>query len=98
MMTQFLLSLLVLSGGTDPEVTLREDGRLAVRIVYEDNGAMAHAQAQIALIRAAEKACRGKGNAVSESGIEVNTAPPTSKGRKALELIEVYRCVPKSER
>lgn len=83
-----LLSLLTLLAAAGPELTPLEDGRFRLTIVYRDTSVEGHARAQIVLIQAAAKICRGKGKAVSEGLIVNNAQPP----RKGLELSEIYSC------
>lgn len=79
-----------------PQVLPLEEGRFRVRIVFDDKSVAGNANAQIALISAARKNCKGRGAATSEGALELNKAEPIRMGRNALELSEVYRCVPKS--
>jgi hypothetical protein len=79
-----------------PQVLPLEEGRFRVRIVFDDNSVAGNVNAQIALISAARKNCKGRGVATSKGTLELNKAEPIRKGRKALELSEVYRCVSKT--
>jgi hypothetical protein len=56
---------------------------------------MGHANAQIALMKTAARFCRERGTAVSEGTLNLDNAEPLKRGRKALDLSEVYACVPK---
>lgn len=69
---------------------------MRIEIVFDDLSPTGHANAQIAILQAATKACRGKGQAVSEGPLQVDSATPLRGKRRALALSEVYRCVPKS--
>jgi hypothetical protein len=79
-----------------PHVTELESARFRVAIVFADASPTGQAKAQIALMKVAKKHCKGRGAAVSEGTLELNNAVSAKPGRKALELSEVYRCVPKT--
>jgi hypothetical protein len=78
-----------------PNIAPIDEQRFRVSIVYDDTSPMGHGNAQVALMKAAERFCRGKGKAVSEGTLELNDAAPLRGKRKALEVSEIYRCVPK---
>ena len=78
-----------------PVIADIDNTRFKVGVVFDDTSPMGHAKAQIALAKAAEKHCANKGRAVSDGTLELNNAQSIRKGKKALELIEVYTCVPK---
>ena len=88
-------ALLMALGSAGPTVTPLDETRFRVRIVYDDRSVAGHANAQIALIRAASKQCKGRGVAVSEGTLEANSAEPLKRGKKAIDLSEVYACKPK---
>ena len=85
---------LIMLAAVGPTVTMIDETRFRVENVYRDRTPTGHANAQIALMRAASKHCRGKGVAVSEGSLELNNAEPTKGGKKALALSEVYSCKP----
>ena len=84
-------SLLILAT-VGPSVKPLDENRFRVQIVFDDMSPRGNAKALIAMMKAAKKFCKGQGIAVSEGAIELNTAEPLRKRKKALELIEVYRC------
>jgi len=88
-----LASVFFLAASVPTAVQLDAD-RFRVSMVFDDTGPMGHANAQIALINAARQHCKGKGQATSEGALELSSAEPLRKGRKALGLAEVYRCAP----
>ena len=88
----FIPLVLATSG---PNVIVAEDGWFDVVIIYDDKSVRGHANAQIALMRAAKKYCGKKSHAVSEGKLTLNDAPPLRGNRPSLELIERYRCLPK---
>jgi hypothetical protein len=75
-----------------PTITVIDDSRFRVAIVFDDPSLGGHASAQVALIKSAQKACKGKGRATSEGALTLNSAAPIGKGRKAFTLSEVYFC------
>lgn len=77
-----------------PTVVQVDADRFRVEIVFDDPSPMGNANAQIALINAARKHCKGKGRAISEGELELNSAESLRRGKKALGLAEVYRCAP----
>lgn len=89
-----LSASLVVLASVGPNVIPIDEIRFRVQIVYDDKSPMGHAKAQIALAKAATKFCRGRGTAVSEGTLELNDAESLRKGKDALELGEVYRCLP----
>ncbi|MBS0483187.1 MAG: hypothetical protein JSR96_13790 [Proteobacteria bacterium] len=91
-----LASALLILAAVGPQVIPIDDARFRVRVVYDDKSAAGHANAQLALISTARKNCKGRGVAVSEGMFELNKAEPIRRGREALELNEVYRCVAKN--
>jgi hypothetical protein len=87
------LTLAVLAS-VGPTVAPIDEARFRVRIVYDDTSISGHTQAQVALMKAAVKHCKGRGEAVSEGALTVNRAEPLRKGKAAIDLSEVYVCRP----
>jgi hypothetical protein len=91
-----LLSTLLMLASVGPEITELDSTRFRVSIVFDDQSPMGHAKAQIGIVKAAKKHCAGKGSkATSEGSLELNNAQSIRTGKKAVELIEIYSCVPK---
>ena len=95
MIALFSLSPLLMLASVGPVITELDIARFRVSIVFDDQSPMGHAKAQIGLVKAAKKHCAGKGKATSEGSLELNNAQSIRTGKKALELIEIYSCVPK---
>lgn len=93
LLTPLILAVLASVG---PTVVPVDDARFRVRILYDDTSISGHTQAQIALMKAAVKHCKGRGEAVSEGSLTVNRAEPLRKGREAIDLSEIYVCRPRS--
>jgi len=91
-----MISFLFMLAAVGPAVIVIDDSRFRVSIVFDDIGPSGHANAQLALMRAAKKACKGKGEATSEGTLILDTAPSIRKSRRALALSEVYSCRPKA--
>ena len=92
MLTGLSSSALLVLASVGPTIEQLDEGRFRVKVVYDDTSPRGHANAQVAVAREAQRACRGKGNAVSEGTLHVNDAAPIRGSRKALELSEVYIC------
>lgn len=95
MIVGFTLSALMILASVGPTVTELDEQRFRVGIIFDDQSPRAHANAQIALMRAASRHCKGKGTAVSEGTLYVNEAEPLRRGKEALDLSEIYSCKPK---
>jgi len=95
MMNFFAFALttpLLFLASVGPTITEIEGSSFRVTILYDDHSLRGHAKAQIALVKAAKKHCRGKGKAISSGTLELNNAEPIKK-KETLELSEVYSCV-----
>lgn len=93
-----LLPALLLASAPSVSVQPLQDGWFRLTIIYKPSGLEAHANAQLRLIAAADRLCKGKGRPVSEGTLSVNEVPnPASAGRKRgrlLALSEAWRCGP----
>jgi hypothetical protein len=78
-----------------PSIVEIDDIRFRVTIVYDNLSPRGHGDAQVSLIRAARKHCKGKGEAISNGALELNDAEPLRSGKEAVALSEVYSCRPK---
>ena len=96
-MSPLLYALLLASA---PPVTVQPlpDGWYRLTIVYKPSGIQAHSDAQLRLIAAAGRLCKGKGRAASEGSLNVDEVPDTDvAGRKSgrrLALSEKWQCRP----
>jgi hypothetical protein len=79
-----------------PTVTAIDDRRFRVGIVYDNTSPSGHADAQLALMKAAKKACVGKGMAISDGSLTLGNAAPIKGKRRALALSEIYSCQPRN--
>jgi hypothetical protein len=95
MIASFTLSALMILASVGPTVAELGENRFRVGIVFDDQSPRGHANAQLALIKAANKHCKGKGTAVSEGTLNLDRAEPLRRGKEALDLSEVYWCKPK---
>jgi hypothetical protein len=95
MVASLALSSLMVLASVGPTVTQIDEQRFRVGIIFDDKSPKDHASAQIALMRAAAKHCRGKGSAESEGTLYLDRADPLRPGKEALDLSEVYSCKPK---
>ncbi|MDP9422022.1 MAG: hypothetical protein M3Q19_04165 [Pseudomonadota bacterium] len=95
-MTDFMTATLLMLASAGPIIAPIDETRFRVSIVYDDRSPNGHANAQISLMKAASKHCKGRGEAVSEGALELNKAEPLRPGKDALNLIEIYSCKPKS--
>jgi hypothetical protein len=93
-----LLPALLLASAPSVSVQLLEDGWFRLTIIYRPTSIEAHANAQLRLIAAADRLCKGKGRRVSEGTLTVNEVTDTAlAGRKRgrrLSLSEEWRCGP----
>ena len=91
------LALFALSSGVVEAAPIDND-RFKVSIVYRSSASpIEQANAQIALMQAAKKQCKGKGQAVSEGTLYLDGVEPDAKGHKKLRLSEIYACVAKAK-
>ncbi|CAN5286974.1 hypothetical protein BH11PSE5_BH11PSE5_10620 [soil metagenome] len=91
-----MITVLFLLAVAGPTITLIDDSRFRVGIVFDDTSPSGQTDAQLALMKAAERACKGKGKAISEGTLNLDNAPSIRPNRKALALSEIYSCRPKS--
>ena len=90
-------SLFALSSGV-VEAAPMDSERFKVSIVYRSSASpLEQADAQIALMQAAKKLCKGKGQPVSEGTLYLDGVGPDAKGHKKLRLSEIYTCVAKAK-
>lgn len=73
-------------------VAALDDGRVEVSTLIKGTTPAAHAEALIALMRAAEKACEGRGRAFSAGPLVLEASEPDKKGKQRLKISEVYFC------
>jgi hypothetical protein len=95
MVVALALSPLMFLASIGPTVTQLDEERFRVAIIFDDQSGRGHANAQIALMRAASKHCKGRGSAVSEGTLHLNRAEPLRRGKEALDLSEIYSCRPR---
>lgn len=94
-MIHFSAAALFILASSGPTLSQIDEARFRVSIVYDDKSPRGHANAQVSLMKMADKHCKGRGKAVSEGALELNKAEPIRRGREALSLSEVYSCKPK---
>ena len=92
MVVNLLLSALMVLASVGPTVTELDQERFRVGIIFDDQSPRGHADAQIALMRAAAKHCKGRGSALSGGTLNVDRAEPLRSGKEALSLSEIYSC------
>lgn len=68
------------------------DGRFEVSTTIKGSSPSAHANAQIALMQVAQKACKGRGRAISSGTLVLGVIEPDAKGKTRLKISEVYSC------
>ncbi len=92
-MAASVLSALLLAAAGAPNVTVEALGETRFRLttVYaESAGYEVTVRAQLRLVEAARRACRGRGRAVSEGSLRLDQAP----GRpNQVALSEIYNCI-----
>jgi hypothetical protein len=91
-----MLSVVFMLAVTGASATAIDESRFRISIVFDDPSPLGHANAQIALMKAAKKVCKRKGKAISEGSLNLDAAPSIRKNRRALALSEIYYCRPKS--
>lgn len=89
-----LLPALLLAGAAAVSIQPLDGGWFRLTILYKGSGIEAHANAQLRLIAAADRLCRGKGRPVSEGTLQVDEVPRTGtrKRGRILALSEKWRC------
>ncbi len=87
-----MISALLLLAVIGQTITAVDDKRFRVEIVFDDTSPIGHANAQLVLMKAAKKACKGKGAPLSEGVLTLDNAPSIKGKRKALALSEIYSC------
>jgi len=91
------IAALLMTSAAVIEIAPLEGERFSVSIVFAGSSPSVHAEAQIALMNAAAKQCKGEGRAMSEETLYIEGAEPDSRGRKRLKLTEVYSCAAKTK-
>ena len=93
-----LLPALLLAGAASMSVQPLEGGWFRLTILYKGSSVEAHANAQIRLITAASRLCKGKGRPVSGGSLRLDEVPkPDGAARRrgrVLALSEEWRCAP----
>ncbi len=92
-MSPFLPALLLASA---PSVSVQplQDGWFRLTIIYKPSGIEAHSNAQLRLIAAAARLCKGRQGAVSEGTLNVDEVPESSSAARKLALSGKWRCGP----
>ena len=93
-----LLPALLLAGAASMSVQPLDGGWFRLTVFYKGSSVEAHANAQIGLIVAAQRLCKGQGRPVSEGSLRLDEVPKaegTARRRcRILALSEEWHCGP----